>query len=324
MPHFYRTSDEFVAAAQSAIAAAAPRQPVSVLVAEVDQSGLPGAILPANELAFAALAEMARYVLRDDDLVARINNRLVMVLVGANAEDGRSAGERLCSAMRVHQFGEGLGQLTVSVGSAGAPEHGQTYDTLITAASAALARVQSQGRDGTLAAPLAHHEALYRPLSIDRFAGRVQELRSLITWLDEATAGAPRVVAVYGDAGLGTATLLRQLESEVRLRGGLFAMAVSPNLMVRKPYGVWQALLKTTYRLPSALDEEWQELHNLESSLRAPQSGAHTGSQYRLLTELTRYVRGLAAKRPVVIVLDEMQWADGTTWDALEHLIGRL
>ena len=324
MPHFYRSPDEFVAAAQAVVSAAALRQPAAVLVAEVDQSEVAGAILPAGELAIAALSEMVRYSLRDDDLVARIGDRLVMVLVGATADDGRSAGERLCGVVRVHQFGEGLGQVTVSVGVSAAPEHGQAYAALIDAASLALERVKAQGRDGAAAASLSHHEAFYRPLSIDRFAGRAQELTSLVKWLDEAVGGQPRVISVYGEAGLGTATLLCQLEAEVRVRGGLFAMAASPNLAVRKPYGVWQALLRTTYRHPAALDEDWQELHNLERSLRIPRRGSHTGSQYRLLGELTRYVRGLAAHRPVVIVLDEMQWADSTSWDALEHLMTQL
>lgn len=324
LPHFYRSPDEFVTAARAAVSAAGPRQPVAVLVAEVDPSDIAGAILPANELALGAVSEMVRHTLRGDDLVGRIGDRLVMVLVGASADDGRSAGERLSAAIRTHRFGEGVGQLTVSVGSAAAPEHGTTYEAIVQAATASLLRIQAQGRDGAAAAPLPHHEALHRSLSIDRFAGHVRELDSLVRWLDEAVSGQPRVVSVYGDAGLGTATLLRQLEPEVRLRGGLFAMAASPNLSVRPPYGVWQALLRSTSHHPNAPDREWRELHNLESSLRAPRESAHAGSQYRLLGELTDFVRGLASTRPVVLVLDEMQWADGTSWDALEYLISQL
>ncbi|MGH7619768.1 MAG: hypothetical protein ACREPM_21350, partial [Gemmatimonadaceae bacterium] len=100
---------------------------------------------------------------------------LVMVLVGATADDGRSAGERICATVRSHVFGDGLGPITVSIGAAAAPDHGSTYESALAAAIAALLRVQAQGRDGSLAAPLPHHDALHRPLSIDRFAGRVQE-----------------------------------------------------------------------------------------------------------------------------------------------------
>lgn len=320
MPHFYRSPDEFIAAAQAIVSAAAPRQPVALVVVEVD----PTEAGPATESAIGAISEVIRHTAREDDLVGRIGERLVMVLPGSTSEDARSAGERLCASVRIHDFGEGLGRLTLSVGAAAAPEHSTSYDLVFEWAVKALKRIQSQGRDGAGAAPLPHHEALHRPLAIDRFAGRVQELGQLVEWLDQASSGQPRVVSVFGETGTGTATLAQQLESEVRLRGGIFVSVASPNLPVRRPYGVWQAFLRVTHRFPTAPDREWKELHHLERSLRAPQDPGHTGSQYRLLGELTEYVRALASNRLLVIVMDEMQWADGTTWDALEHLITQL
>jgi len=234
-------------------------------------------------------------------------------------------GERLCAAVRIHSFGDRLGRLTLSMGSASAPEHGGSFDALLTAAASALQRIQNQGRDGAGAAPLHHHEALRRPLSIDRLAGRTQELASLTRWLDEAFSGQPRLVTVYGETGTGTAMLMRQLESEVRVRGGLFAMAASTNLDMPQPYGVWSELLRATNRSPISPAQEWKELHHLEPTLGQPTDpSAPTGSQYRLLGELTSYIRARAAERPLVIVLDEMQWADTTSWDALEHLLSQL
>jgi diguanylate cyclase (GGDEF)-like protein len=324
VPHFYRTAEEFVTAAQAAISTAGPRQPVAVLVVEVDPTESTGNVLPPTESAIGAVTEVLRHTLREDDLVGRVGDRLVVVTPGAIADDGRATGDRICAAVRTHAFGERLGQLTLSVGAAAAPEHGHSLDAVVSAATVALTRLQAQGKDGASAAPLPHHEWLHRPLSIDRFAGRAQELGMLVKWLDEAAAGQPRVVTVTGEAGLGTATLLRQLEGEVRLRGGLFVSVASPDLAVRKPYGVWQSFLRATHRFPTAPDREWQELHHLERSLRSNQMGSQTGSQYRLLGELTEYVRTLAANRPIVIVLDEMQWADGTSWDALEHLLSQL
>jgi tetratricopeptide (TPR) repeat protein len=326
VPHFYRSPDEFVAAAQASVAAAAPKRPVAVLACEVDAPDGSPAARSASESKFGAVAEIIRHMLRSDDSVGTVGDQLVMVLVGASAEDGRSAGERICATIRTHAFGERLGPITVSIGAAAAPEHGATFEAAIGAAAAALTRVQAQGRDGSLAAPLPHHDALHRPLAIERFAGRVEELGSLTRWLDEACAGQPRVVSVSGETGTGTATLLRQLESEVRLRGGLFAMASSPNLAVRPPYGVWGALLKGTRRFPSAPRREWKELQHLEPALAIGDSldSPSTGSQYRLVGELTDFFRTLATDRPLVLVLDEMQWADSTSWDALEHLLSQL
>jgi len=39
VPHFYRSTDEFVVAAKAAVAAAGPKRPVAVLVGEVDPPG---------------------------------------------------------------------------------------------------------------------------------------------------------------------------------------------------------------------------------------------------------------------------------------------
>ncbi|HVX38276.1 MAG TPA: AAA family ATPase [Gemmatimonadaceae bacterium] len=326
MPHFYRSPDEFTAAAQAAVAGAAPRAPVAVLVAEVDPPEPPDAAgaLRSTQSAVGAVAEIVRHTLRGDDHVGVFEGGLVMVLVGATADDGRSVGERLCAAVRIHAFGDGLGPLTLSIGAAAAPENGASYEALLSASRQALTRIQSQGRDGASAAPLPHHEALHRPLSIDRFAGRVQELAALTGWLDEACSGQPRVVTVFGETGTGTAMLLRQLESEVRLRGGVFVMAASPQSESPLPYAVWSSLLKATSRFATPAEREWKELQHLERSFGEVGAAAAVGSQYRLLGELADYVRLLAASRPLVLVLDEMQWADSTSWDALEHLLGLL
>ena len=152
-------------------------------------------------------------------------------------------------------------------------------------------------------------------------------MASLTRWLDEACAGQPRVVSVFGEAGTGTATLLRQLEAEVRLRGGLFAMASSAEprraSAVRR---VERLAARRRIAFRRAPQREWQELQHLEPALGAARrgAGAPTGSQYRLVAELTEFFRALGVERPLVLVLDEMQWADSTSWDALEHLLSQL
>jgi tetratricopeptide (TPR) repeat protein len=45
------------------------------------------------------------------------------------------------------------------------------------------------------------------------------------------------------------------------------------------------------------------------------------GSKYRLLEELSEYIRLTARARPLVLILDEMQWVDSASWDVLDHLL---
>ncbi len=337
MSHLLLDADELDTAARAAVADAGRKGvgPVAVVVAEVDGhiAAEPQASRGSDwrapdhenrDALNAAVAEMIGALLRSGDLVGWVGGRVVMVLANASAEDGRAVGDRLCAAIRAHRFESGLGTRTISVGAASAPDHGHSYETVLDAALGALGRIQAQGRDGAAATPLPHHDPLHRPLSIDRFAGRRQELNSLVQWLDEVDRGQPRVVSVFGASGTGTAALLRQLEAEVRFRGGLFAIVASPKRPLPKPYGVWRALLRATHVFQPAPEREWAELQHLEPALGESNVLPRTGSQFRLLGELTEYVRSLASGRPLVLVLDEMQWADATSWDALEHLIAQL
>jgi hypothetical protein len=256
----------------------------------------------------------------------------VVVLLNASASEAKHVADRLCAAVRGHPFPGSAAdpgaapRVTISIGVAAAPEHGTTFAALHAAADAARVSLKSQGRDGAALATPAHHERLHRELAIDRFAGRVEEMRSLIGWLDAAVAGRSHVVAVTGDVGTGTATLVRQLEPEVRLRGGSLVSARCRNLPVSAPYEVWASVLNALRRLPNAPERAWRELQHLVPQLgaAAPTHETKAGSKYRLLQELVEYIKASALARPLVIMLDEMQWADPASWEALEQLVQQL
>jgi GGDEF domain-containing protein/tetratricopeptide (TPR) repeat protein len=268
-------------------------------------------------------------LLRGDDVVlTQPNGRFLLLLPGNTGDEGRQVGERLATAVRTYGLAAAdrqvVDRLTASFGSAAFPDHGTTSGDLFAAASAACARIASQGGDGASLAPLPHHEVLHRPLSIDRFAGRVAELTSLVRFVDDAVARRPRVVGIIGDSGLGTATLLRQLEPHVRYRGGAMITAASPASPVPEPYAVWTSVLRGLQRYPDAPQQEWRELQKLVPSLGERQRVEAAGSQYRLLEELSAYITESANTRPIVLVLDEMQRADDSSWEAIEHLMGKL
>ena len=324
MPHFCRTPDELAPAAEKAVGSAVAKHPVAVIAAQIDRGGTNGTSAASEERVLHDLREIVMHSLRPADLVGALDGRLVMIVHDASAEDGRVIGERLAAAVRNRMYGDVRARVTISVGSASAPEHGNSFERVLASAVGALERIRLQGGDGAAAAPAPHHEALHRPLSIDHFSGRASEFASLVQWLDEANVGEPRVVSLTGDVGTGTSTLFAQLEPEVRLRGGLFAMVSSSERSVPEPYDVWRALLRATRPFPNAPDREWSELQHLEPSLKGQHGKSHTGSQYRLLGELSEYTRALASDRPLVIVLDDMQWADTTSWDALAHLLQSL
>ena len=276
----------------------------------------------------AQISRLLVSLLRGDDVVCPDEEgRFLLLLPGNSADEGRQVGERLANAVRVYGLAVAdrqlVDRLSISFGVAAFPDHGPSITALYDPANAACARIATSGGDGAAVAPLAHHGVLHRPLSIDRFAGRTAELTTLVRYVDDAIARRPRVVSIVGESGLGSATLLRQLESHVRFRGGTVITAMSPPSIVPEPYAIWSGIVKGLQRLPDAPAREWRELHKLVPALGGERAQA-AGSQYRLLEELFAHLVESSETRPLILVLDEMQWADDTSWDALTHVVGRL
>lgn len=285
---------------------------------------------PYAESVLRTIFDLARANLREGELVAHPGGDELVALLRASTSTAREVAERLCAAVRGHLFPSTdhgrPPRVTISIGVATAPDHGTTYQALHAAADAARVRLKAQGRDGAALAVVPGHEAPHRRLDIERFAGRGEELASLVRYLGESVTGTPRAVAILGEAGGGTATLVRQLEPEVRLRGGSLVVGRSREHRVREPYGVWASLIAALHRLPDAPAGPWRELHHLVPALagESSPSGARWGSKYRLLDEIADYIRVVAQRRPLVLLLDEMQWADVASWDVLEHVCQQL
>jgi len=177
--------------------------------------------------------------------------------------------------------------------------------------------------------------------ALDRFVGRSEELRGLVRLLDESARGTPQTVAVLGEAGVGKTTLLRQLEPEIRLRGGSIVVGRAVHaVMVQPPYAPWIEIVEALERqkqrgevrtgntparnhaIPSA-ETRWPELGRIVPALASFTSADQqpTGSTIALLAELAAYIAEAARRRPLVIVLDDLQCADAASWDALEHVV---
>jgi tetratricopeptide (TPR) repeat protein len=330
------SADDFADAANPIIERASNGgTPASVLAVKVDSSGtgVPASARAPDSYSAALreqVVELIRRNLRGTDVVAHAAAEEVFVLLrGAAREQGYYVAGRLCSAIRNHAFaGNGASDrirtgITASMGVASAPHHGHSFAALSGAARVAAASVSADGGDGSAIAGATPGEPAFRALDINRFVGRTEELTTLRKMLDEAIAGTPRAVTVLGEWGSGRSALLQQLAPEVRLRGGSLVIARARQTLVRGPYAIWSQVLQALRRLPDAPERTWQELQNLDPELHGSSEG-RAGSKYRLLEEIAEYVRLASRSRPLVIVLDEMQWVDPASWDVLDHLLTQL
>ena len=312
----------------------ATARPVSLVSIELDRlQALRSALGPSGaDDVCEQIARMLQRILRTGDYVQRVSDgELVVMLLGAGVTDARQVAHRIGAAVRGHEFSPGQSmravpaapRVTISAGVAAAPDHGADPERLVSAARQACAGIAQRGGDGVAVAHDAADSAALAVPDVGRFAGRLTERRTLFRLLDEAAAGHPRIVSIVGEPGSGTLTLARQLEPEVRLLGGSTVYGRGRMMSVRQPYGPWAGVLQTVRRVAPPPDQVWRELPKLVPTLpRDPAIPA--GTKYRLMEEIAAYLRIATAKWPLVVVLDEMQWADEASWDTLDHLVEHL
>jgi predicted signal transduction protein with EAL and GGDEF domain len=277
-----------------------------------------------EQRAASLLRELLLFVrrnLRGIDAVA-LNEDELLLLLDQSALPSVKAAERIVGAVRSHVFtsagAEYPRRMSVAIGIAHGPDHGTTFASLLTAARAARATVTG---DGAARAFTPHTEAL----DLGRFVGRAEQLAQLTDHLDDMARGVGRVVAIVGERGVGKSAVVRSLGPEVRLRGGSLIVATSREPTFVTPYGLWIEVLRAIRRLPVKSTRTWHELHQLDPSLDGSvNGGAGGGSKTQLHEELADYLRLVAQQRPLVLLLENLQWADPASWDALEYLIPQM
>jgi len=144
----------------------------------------------------------------------------------------------------------------------------------------------------------------------EHFVGRRDELGVLEWSLDEARAARPRVVLVHGPPGIGKSALLRRFLR--RLDGARVLQASGDETELALGYGALsQFLVGLSPPLPVPLAAL--------SASTAPSSDPLTAG-----AALVELLGALQDEGPVVLVLDDAQWADSPSLHALVFALRRL
>src|SRR4051812_38980741 len=148
--------------------------------------------------------------------------------------------------------------------------------------------------------------------------GRSAELVRLRAALDDAWAGATRTVAVVGEPGIGKSTLLDALAAEAQRRGGRVLRGRAQPVV--RAYGVWREIVRSL--APAGKPPPPTPLQAL---IGAPPSDAAPGGEeerLRLFDAVADLLATAAAERPLLIVLDDLHWADASSLALLGHVAG--
>ncbi|WP_370327995.1 BTAD domain-containing putative transcriptional regulator [Euzebya sp.] len=180
------------------------------------------------------------------------------------------------------------------------------------------------------AAPRAGEGA--RPTAL---AGRDDELARLRTAWTSAAGGRGGVVLVRGDAGIGKSGLVEALATTVRDGGGdvrwgrCFETEGAPVLwpwvqVIRSLADDLpaDALRTATAGVAPELALVVPELKERLADLPPPEPADPSTARFRLLDAISRTVVALGARRPSLVVLEDLHWADESSLDALRLLAG--
>lgn len=154
--------------------------------------------------------------------------------------------------------------------------------------------------------------------------GREQPLERLRAAWRDARSGTLRIVVATGEPGIGKTTLLGEFARRVHADGGavLFGRSDEQALL---PYQPWvEALERHLEGLPPV--ERERRLGDGALARLLPSLGgdggqpAGGGERYRAFEAVRALLTETAAERPVLLVLDDLHWADPDSLHLLRHL----
>ncbi len=163
-------------------------------------------------------------------------------------------------------------------------------------------------------APLGLTPPAPAPAPQEHLAGREREQALLGERLAATLMGRGSLVLVGGEAGVGKTTLVEASLTEAAARGALTLTGRCYDLAETPPYGPWVELFGR-YR-PGPADPPHPPAFATRDTVGV------VASQAMLVAQVRDWLAALAARRPVVLLLDDLHWADPASLDLL-RLIAR-
>ncbi|MDE3133892.1 MAG: AAA family ATPase, partial [Acidobacteriota bacterium] len=156
-------------------------------------------------------------------------------------------------------------------------------------------------------------------LTSTRFVGRQSQLAELELAYREALEGTPRLLLIAGDSGVGKTRLLTEARDALDGAQVLFGQCVEQGEL-ELPYAPLLGALRPLVRDHDPLLDELgagnrAHLASLLPTLGppAPGDGGGADGQMRLFESLLELLHLLSARQPLVLVLEDMHWADRST-----------
>jgi class 3 adenylate cyclase/DNA-binding CsgD family transcriptional regulator len=147
------------------------------------------------------------------------------------------------------------------------------------------------------------------PPKLAPIVGRAAELRIMSAAYARVMAGQSQVVLITGEAGLGKTRLVEELTGRSAADGARVRVGESaPMAGAALPYGPFVAAL--------GYEAEWLLDNGSEGDMLA--------ARHRLFLRVLELLASLASRSPLVVVLEDLHWADESSRELLTFLAVRL
>ena len=174
----------------------------------------------------------------------------------------------------------------------------------------------------------------FAPLRVDQealdglaggvFVGRQREMADLKASLEDALSGKCRMLTLVGEPGIGKTRIAQELATYAGLRGAQVLWGRCYEEQGVPPYWPWVQAIRSYVRDvdPEQLGSEMgagaadiaevvSDVKDRLPNLRPPaQSETPEQAQFRLFDAITTFMKAASRKRPLVLVLDDLHWAD--------------
>ena len=169
------------------------------------------------------------------------------------------------------------------------------------------------------------------------FVGREQEVETLRAAADDALDGEARLLLVGGEPGIGKTRLCEEIATYVRLRGAKVHWGRCQEDEGAPAYWPWIQLIRSYVRDSDPVALAWElgadapyiaqlvpEVAQRLGNVEAAEPGTDEAARFRLFDAVSRFLISASASRPLMLVLDDLHWADESSLLLLEFLANEM
>ena len=155
------------------------------------------------------------------------------------------------------------------------------------------------------------------------FVGRHQEMGDLKAALEDTLSGRGRMVTLVGEPGIGKSRIAQELATYAGLRAAQVLWGRCYEEKGMPPYWPWVQAIRSYIRdkepeqLRSEMGAGAEDIAEIVSDVRERLPGLRTPlalepeqARFRLFDSITSFLKNAAQRRPLVLFLDDLHWAD--------------